>query len=221
MEPVFQVIGPIFEQKTGMKLKVSFASSATLAHQIQNGSPADIFFSADFYFAEQVVASNLAETRTPTPYAKGLLVLWAPKGSRFKPLSIDDLSRKDLGPVAVANPDRAPYGRSAVIVLKRMKLWDNVAPHIVQAESVTQAAQFALSGNADLAMMSQTIALSPAYRNKGNFVLFPFSQYPEIVQSAVILKNGANREGAHILLNFVLSTQVQQNLAKLGLQSVN
>jgi molybdate transport system substrate-binding protein len=220
MEPVLQVVGPIFERKSGMKLKVSFASSATLAQQIQNGSPADIFFSADFYFAEQIVASNLAETKSPIPYAKGLLVLWASKGSRFHPLSIDDLSRKDLGPVALANPDRAPYGRSAVIVLKRMKLWDNVAPHIVQAESVAQAAQFALSGNAELALMSQTIAMSPAYRDKGNFVLFPFSQYPEIVQSAVIMKNGANRDGAHALLKFMLSDEVQQNLSKLGLQPV-
>ncbi|SEC40362.1 molybdate ABC transporter substrate-binding protein [Terriglobus roseus] len=220
MEPVLQVVGPIFEQKTGLKLKVSFASSATLAQQIQNGAPADIFFSADFYFAEQVVADGLTETKSPIPYAKGLLVLWTRKGSRFSPLSIDALSRKDLGPVAVANPDRAPYGRSAVIVLKRMKLWDNVAPHIVQAESVAQAGQFALSGNAELAMMSQTIAMSPAYRDKGTFVLFPFSQYPEIIQSAVILKKGANVEGAHKLLNFVLSDQVQQNLSKLGLQAV-
>lgn len=220
MEPVMQVIGPIFEKKTGLKLKISFASSATLAQQIQNGSPADIFFSADFYFAEQLVASNLAETKSPIPYAKGLLVLWTGNGSRFKPLSIDALSRKDLGAVAIANPDRAPYGRSAVIVLKRMKLWDNVAPHIVQAESVSQAAQFALSGNAELAMISQTIAMSPAYRDKGTFVLFPFSQYPEIIQSAVILKKGDNIQGAHALLDFVLSNEVQQNLHKLGLESV-
>ncbi|AFL89432.1 molybdenum ABC transporter, periplasmic molybdate-binding protein [Terriglobus roseus DSM 18391] len=220
MEPVLQVFGPIFEKKTGIKLKVSFASSATLSQQIQNGSPADIFLSADFYFAEQLVASSLTETKSPIPYAKGVLVLWTSNGSRFKPLTIDNLSRKDLKSVAIANPDRAPYGRSAVIVLKRMKLWDNVAPHIVQAESVSQAGQFALSGNAELALMSQTVAMSPAYRNKGNFVLFPFSQYPEIIQSAVILKKGENREGAHALLNFILSPQVQQSLPKLGLQSV-
>jgi molybdate transport system substrate-binding protein len=220
MEPVLQVAGPIFEQKTGMKLKVSFASSATLAQQIQNGSPADIFFSADFYFAEQVVASGLTEGNAPTPYAKGLLVLWARNGSRFKPLSIDDLARKDIGSVAIANPDRAPYGRAAMAAVKKMKFYDNIAPHIVQAESVAQAAQFALSGNAELALISQTIAVSPKYRNEGKFVLFPFNQYPPIIQTAVILKNGANREGAHTLLNFMLSPQVQGNLTKLGLQPV-
>ncbi len=218
MEPVLRVAGPIFEKKTGLKLKVSFGSSAALSQQIQKGLPVDIFFSADYYFAEQVVADNLTETKSPTPYAKGLLVLWARKDSRFKPLNLDVLQRTDLKSVAVANPDRAPYGRAAVSALQKMNLYGNVLPHVVQAESVAQAAQFALSGNAELALISETLAMSPQYKAEGDFVLFPLSQYPEIRQCAVILKDGKNREGAHLLLNFMLSDEVQQNLPKLGLQ---
>ena len=221
MEPVMQVIGPIFERKTGLKLKVSFASSAALSQQLQNGSPADIFLSADFYFAEQLVAANLTDSKQPTPYANGLLVLWSRKDSRFKPLSIDVLERKDLKSVALANPDRAPYGRAAVAVLKKTNVWNNVAPHIVQAETVAQAAQFALSGNAELALVSQTLAMSPKYRDVGEFVLFPLSQYPAIRQCAVVMKAGANREGAHRLLSFILSDEVQNNLPKLGLQAAH
>ncbi len=219
MEPVLQVIGPIFERQTGLKLKVSFGSSAALAQQLQNGSPADIFLSADFYFAEQLVAANLTDTKQPTPYANGLLVLWSRKDSRFKPLSLDVLERKDLKSVALANPDRAPYGRAGVAALKKMKLWDNVAPHIVQAETVAQAGQFALSGNAELALMSQTLAMAPKYRDSGTSVLFPISQYPAIRQCAVVLKAGRNQDGAHRLLSFILSDAVQNNLPKLGLQT--
>ena len=218
MQPVMEVAGPIFERETGLKLKVSYASSATLSQQIQNGAPEDIFFSADYYFAEQVVAANLTDVKQPTPYAKGLLVLWARKDSRFKPLSIDDLSRKDLKSVAVANPDRAPYGRAAIAALRKMDLYSNVVPHIVQAESVAQAAQFALSGNAELAIISRTIAMSPGYRSAGSYVLFPLSQYPEIRQCAVILKAAENKAGAQRFLKFILSDKVQNNLMKLGLQ---
>jgi molybdate transport system substrate-binding protein len=220
MEPVFAVVGPVFEKQTGLHLKISFASSATLAQQIQQGSPADIFFSADFFFAEQLVASNLTENRKPTPYAKGLLVLYARNDSPLKPLSVDLLQRKDLKAVAIANPDRAPYGRAAIAALKQMKLYENVAPHIVQAESVAQAAQFALSGNAELALISQTLAVSPKYKAAGTYALVPLSQYPDISQCAVILKGGKNVEGAHRLLNFILSDQVQTHLKDLGLQSV-
>ena len=220
MEPVFTAYAPIFEQKYGVKLKISYASSATLLQQIQNGSPADIFFSADFFFPEQAVASGLALEKSPEPYAKGLLGIWAPNNSRYKPLTIDVLSRKDLGPVAIANPDRAPYGRAAVAALKKMNLYANVAPHIVQADSVAQSGQFALSGNAEVAFISQTMAVTAKYKTTGQFVLVPIGQYPDIIQTAVILKNGANHEGAHQLLNFMLSDKVQTDLETKGLQRV-
>jgi molybdate transport system substrate-binding protein len=221
MEPVFGVIGPIFEKKYGMHLKISYASSAVLSQQIQQGSPADIFFSADYYFAEQLVASNLTTTRQPTPYANGLLVLYFRNDSPLKPITIDTLSRKDLTAVAVANPDKAPYGRAGVAALKHMKLWDNIAPHIVQAESVAQAGQFALSGNAQLALISQTLAVSPKYKAEGSFVLFPLDQYPQIQQCAVILKAGKNPDGAHRLLTFMLTDEIQEDMVKLGLRSVH
>ncbi|WP_047493614.1 molybdate ABC transporter substrate-binding protein [Terriglobus sp. TAA 43] len=220
MEPVLTAYAPLFEKQTGLKLKISYAASAALSQQIQNGLPADIFFSADFYFAEQTVASGLTMQKAPTPYAKGALGLWARNDSRFKPLTIDVLSRKDLGPVAVANPDRAPYGRAAIAALKQMNLYANVAPHIVQADSISQAGQFALSGNAEVAFISRTMAVSPKFKDAGQFVLIPLSQYPEIVQTAVILKNGANHEGAHLLLNFILSDKVQSDLDTKGLGRV-
>ncbi len=218
MEPIFQVVGPYFERKTGLKLKVTFGSSAALSQQLQNGLPADIFFSADFYFAEQLVAANLTETKQPTPYANGLLVLWTRKDSRFNPLHLEVLERKDLQSVAMANPERAPYGRAAEAALKKLNYYGNVQPHLKEAESVAQAGQFALTGNAELALMSETLATSPKYRDAGTFVRFPISQYPDIRQCAVVLKPAKNAEGAHLLLTFMLSDEVQNNLPKLGLQ---
>ena len=220
MEPVFTAYAPIFEQKYGLKLKISYASSAALLQQIQNGSPADIFFSADFYFPEQAVASGLTLEKSPEPYAKGMLGIWTRNDSRYKSFTIDVLSRKDIGSVAVANPDRAPYGRAAVAALKKMNFYANVSPHIVQADSVAQAGQFALSGNAEVAFISRTMAVTAKYKSTGQFVLIPPSQYPPIIQTAVILKNGANHEGAHQLMNFILSDKVQTDLDSKGLTRV-
>ena len=220
MQPVFEVLGPYFERRTGIRLKFTFGSSATLSEQIINGAPADIFFSADYVFAERVVAANLTDTRDPTAYAKGLLVLWARNDSRFKPLNLDDLARHDLRSVAIANPDHAPYGRAAVAAMKKLKYYDNVVPHLVQGESIGQAAQFALSGNAELALISQTIALSPKYKSAGTSVLFPLEVYQNIRQCAVVIKNSAHRGEGHILLNYMTSDEIQLHLPELGLQRV-
>ncbi len=218
MQPVLEVLGPNFERSTGIKLKASFGSSATLSQQIVNGAPADLFLSADYLFAEHVVAANLADTTQPIPYAKGTLVLWERKDGPFQPLSLDTLSRKDLKSVAIANPDHAPYGRAALAAVKKMKFFNNVSPHLVQAESVAQAAQFALSGNAQLALMSETLAKSGKYKEAGNYVLFPSSTYLEIRQCAVVMKNARHRSEAHVLLNYLTSDKVKQNLPSLGLQ---
>lgn len=218
MQPVLEVLAPYFERRTGIKLKTSFGSSATLSEQIVNGAPADIFLSADFTFAERIVAAGKTDSITPTPYARGILVLWERKDGPFQPLSLDVLQRKDLQSVAIANPDHAPYGRAALAALKKLRYFPNVGPHLIQAESVGQAAQFALSGNAQLALMSQTIAMSGKYKQAGTFVLFPPVTYLEINQCAVVMRNAQHRNEAHIFLNYLTSNETQQHMPELGLQ---
>ncbi len=218
MQPVFEVLGPYFQRRTGIKLKMVYGSSGTLSEQIVNGAPADIFFSADYTFAERLVGAGKADNINPYPYAKGLLVIWTRKDSPFNPITVDDLARKDLKSVAIANPATAPYGRAAIAAMNKLGLLQNASPHFVQAESVGQAAQFALSGNAQVALMSQTLAYSPAYRAAGTSALFPLSTYMEIRQCAVVMKDAAHREQAHVLLNYITSDEIQNHLADLGLQ---
>ncbi len=218
MQPVFEVLGPYFQRRTGITLKMVYGPSGTLSEQIVNGAPADIFFSADYTFAERLVAADKADNINPYPYAKGILVLWTRKNSRFNPITVDALSRKDLKSVAIANPATAPYGRAAIAAMTKLGLLQNAAPHFVQAESVSQAGQFALSGNAEVALISETLAYSPAYKAAGTAALFPLSTYMEIRQCAVVMKNSAHRNEAHVLLNYITSDPIQDHLADLGLQ---
>jgi molybdate transport system substrate-binding protein len=86
-------------------------------------------------------------------YAVGRLAIFAPRGS---PLVVDErlegLSRlAKAGGVtrfAIANPDVAPYGRAAEAVLRKRGLWDVLRSQLVLGDSITQAAQFATTGNA-------------------------------------------------------------------------
>lgn len=220
LQPVMPVWTAGFEKATGIKVAVSYGSSSMLATQIINGAPMDIFFSADYVFAEQIVAANLADTSEPKAYAKGTLVLWARKDSHFQPLSLNALSDPKLKSLAVANPDHAPYGRAAVAALQGMKVYANAAPHIVQAENIAQAAQFVESGNAELAILSLTIASSQHFQDIGSYVYIPTYAYPEIRQTAVVIRKSAEREAAHKFLDYVLSGPVQAEMPKFGLQPV-
>ena len=161
LQPVLPALADQFEHATGIKLVISYGSSATLATQVMNGAPADLFLSADYSFPEQVVAAKLADTPAPVAYARGTLVLWARKDSPFQPLSQSTLSDGKYTSLAIANPDHAPYGRAAVSALTWMKLYETLKPKIVQAENIAQTAQFVQSGNAQLGLISLTSASTP------------------------------------------------------------
>jgi len=223
LQPVLDALGPVYEKKANVHLLVSYAASSILASQIISagpGGPFDTFMGADFYFPEKVVAANLADTGSPIPYARGTLVLWTRNGSPFNPLQLEALESSNLKSLAIADPEHAPYGRAAVEALKKLKLEDKVKDHLVRAENVGQAGQFAFTGNAELAIISKTLAVSPRFKQSGTFVLFPFSSYNPITQTAVVLRSSAQRDAAHAFLNWFLSSEVQPHLPDLGLTPV-
>lgn len=208
-----------YERATGVKVVPSYGSSGTLATQIVNGAPFDMFLAADFVFPEKVVAAGMADTKAPTPYARGTLVLWARKDSPAQPLSMEKMLDGQVKAVAIANSEHAPYGRAAVSALQALKMYDQVKPKLVVAENVAQAGQFAESGNAQAGLISLTLALSPRFSGEGTYVRVP-TLYPAIQQCAVVMANSKQRAAANAFLKWILSAEVQQELPKLGLGSV-
>ena len=197
-----------------------------LTTQIENGAPFDVFMSADLSYPKRLIDAGLADTAgsadssTPITYAKGTLVLWERKDSQLPPPSLDLLRDPNLKRLAIANPDRAPYGRAAVAALNSLKLYDALKPRIVTAENISQTAQFAESGNADAGLISLTSALTPQLANSGSYFVIPRDLYPPIEQGMVIVSKTTQREAAHKLMDFLLSPPVQAQLAKSGLTPV-
>lgn len=220
LQPVMPALAQAYEHATGVKLVVSFGSSSTLATQILDGAPMDIFLGADFVYPEKVVAAGLADGAEPTAYASGTLVLWTRKDSGLLPLSMDRLTDPRVKRIAIANELHAPYGRAAADALRKMKLYDQVSPHFVVGENVAQTAQFVESGNAQLGLISLTAAITEHFKEIGTYVLVPFSQYPEIRQCAVVMAKSDRKADAHAFLDWLLSPAVQGNWPKYGLAAV-
>ncbi|HUZ95672.1 MAG TPA: molybdate ABC transporter substrate-binding protein [Edaphobacter sp.] len=219
LQPVMPVLAAAYEHATGIKLVVSYGSSATLTTQILNGAPMDIFLAADFVFPEKVVAAGLSDMKQPTAYAKGALVLWARKDSPLQPISMDKLTDPRVTRIAIANEEHAPYGRAAVAALKKLNLYDKVSSHLVVAENIAQTAQFVESGNAQLGLISLTTANTPHFSQIGTYVRVP-TVYPELRQCAVVMAKSEHRAEAHAFLDWLLTPAVQGNMSKLGLAAV-
>jgi len=217
LQTALPAIADAYEHATGVKLIVSYGSSATLATQILNGDPADLFLAANYEYPEKIVAAGLADTPAPLEYARGTLVLWARKDSPFQPLTQNTLGDARIQTLAIADPAHAPYGLAAERALQAMHLYEKLKPHIVVAENIAQAAQFVESGNAQLGFISLTTASTDHFKELGTFVRMQPGTYPPIRQCAVVMKKSEHRSEAHAFLDWLRSPAIQQNLPKYGL----
>jgi molybdate transport system substrate-binding protein len=209
-----------YQRATGVHLVAAFGSSATLAQQLANGAPQDVFLSADTIHPQQLIAAGVALGPAPTPYARGVLVLWARTDSPLQPLSLDTLKDSRLTRLAIANPAHAPYGLAAQQALQSLGLYTQLQPKLAVAENIAQTAQFAESGNAQVALISLTIASSEHFRSLGSFVRIPTDAYPTIQQAAVILKASKQPALAKAFLSWLTSPAIQQQLKSFGLDPV-
>jgi molybdate transport system substrate-binding protein len=220
LEPLLPALLRAFEQQTGTHAEASFASSATLASQIENGAPFDVFLSADMTLPQRIVRDGLAApAAAAAPYARGTLVLWTRNGvPATAALNMQLLASAQIKSIAIANPDHAPYGRAAVQALTSLGLLGAVQSKLRTAENIAQAAQFASTGNADVGLISLTSALT--LNTVGHYVPVPQNAYAPILQGAVALRHGANSSGAAAFLAFLHSPAAQQQLQQSGLEPV-
>ena len=181
-----------FTRETAKQVKLSMGSSGNFKMQISAGAPFELFMSAD----ESYVDALHKEGRTldsGTLYAIGRIVLFAPHGSALKPDPAmrglaDLIAAGQVGRFAIANPEHAPYGRAAREALSRAGLWDKLQGRLVLGENISQAAQFAASGNAQGGIIAYSLVLSPNMSKWGIFSLLPAQSHAPLRQRMVLLK---------------------------------
>lgn len=217
--PALRDIAREFERQTGAHVNFVLGSSGNLATQIENGAPYDVLMSADIGYARQIETRGRAVPGSLYPYARGRLVLWALKASQIDvrrgwPLLRDSIVKK----IAIANPQHAPYGRAAREALVSAGLYPDIAPKLVLGENVAQAAQFVLSGNAQVGLLPLALALAPEMRDKGSCWEVPPQSYSAIDQAAVVVQ-GPRSVLATQFVTFLKSPAATAILRRYGFES--
>ncbi len=204
LQAVFTVLASRFEQETRHPAGLTFGSSGHFFSQIQNGAPFDLFFSADIDYAARLEAGGLAEPGSLYRYALGRIVVWSRRDSGIdvrRGLAV--LSDARVRRVAIANPEHAPYGRAAVAALRSANLYEKVRPKFVFGESISQAAQFIQSGNAEAGIIAFSLALAPALRDDGVYYEIPASLHPPIEQAVVVTRASGRKDVARQFIAFL------------------
>ena len=195
----FTDLGGLFKKETGTRVTFIFGSSGTLAQQIENGAPVDLFASADDTYVYRLAAKGVVLPDTEQPYAVGRITLVASRSSGLRIAALADLLQPEVRHVAIANPDHAPYGRAAKQALESAGLWERLRPKVVYGEDVRQALQFVQTGNAEAGIVALSIADVPEVSR----VILEESLYQPLRQLLVVVKGARQEDLARQFAAFV------------------
>ncbi len=211
-----RAIAAEFKGQTGHEVHVSPGSSGKLYAQIINGAPYDILLSADAHRPEMLERESMIAAGSRFTYAIGQLVLWSRDSDFADNACIDGLRELGKKKLAIANPLLAPYGLAAKQYLVARGLWNEVQENLVYGENIAQTFQYAVSGNASIAVIS-TSQLGGAENFAPVCVVpIPASAHDAILQQAVQLARSPNARAAREFLSFLRGPESRAIIVEHG-----
>jgi molybdate transport system substrate-binding protein len=215
LKDVVDDLAAVAEARAGARMRVSYAASSSLARQIDEGAPADVFISADLDWMDYLAERSQVQMGTRVNLAGNRLVLIAPAS---RPVTLQVAPGFSLaaalggGRLAIADPASVPAGKYAKASLAALGVWDSVASRLAPAEHVRAALTLVSRAEAPLGIVYYTDALAdPAVAIVDTF---PETTHPPIVYPAVLTSRA--RPAAKRVLDFLRSDEARAVFERRG-----
>ncbi|HGW5367217.1 TPA: molybdate ABC transporter substrate-binding protein [Enterobacter hormaechei] len=189
-----QDIAAVYKKEKNVEVVSSFASSSTLARQIEAGAPADLFISADQKWMDYAVEKKAVDTATRETLLGNSLVVVAPANSKQDDIAINkqtDWTRLlNGGRLAVGDPEHVPAGIYAKEALQKLGAWETLSPKLAPAEDVRGALALVERNEAPLGIVYG----SDAVASKGVKVVgsFPEDSHKKVEYPVAIVDGHKN-----------------------------
>ena len=207
------------EKEKDIKIVHSFAASSTLAKQIENGAPADIFISADTKWMNYLQNKKLINTASRKEFLGNKLVLIAPKGLGFN-VKFDksfDFSKSFDGRLCTGDIDSVPAGIYAKDSLTYLNWWDGIKTRIVGTQDVRGALAFVERGECAAGIVYETDA---KISDKVEIVAtFPEESHKPIVYPMAFVVNAKNVNNDYF--SYLQSSNALDIFKKYGFNILN
>jgi len=200
----------------GVEISVLNGASGNLVSQIENGSPNDLFLSADMDFPQRLIKAGYADASSLVDFAVGRLVLWTTRPGLELTTVAATVRLPAVQKLAIANPQTAPYGLAARQALTKLGAWGDAQPKLVTGESISQTAQFVATGNADAGFVALSLVLAPQLKDRGRWIEVPPGLYSPLDQGAVLTTHGKDNPAARRYLAFLRSPAAGEIFARYG-----
>jgi molybdate transport system substrate-binding protein len=216
-------LGPIFQVQqrrknggNGTAVTYNYGGSGTLARQIEQGAPVDVFFSAAEKQMDELAAQNLIVADTRRDLVGNALVLIAPAQST--PLhNFQDLTGAEVKTIALGETSTVPAGMYARQTLEHLGLFTAVEKKIVYAKDVRAVLTYVETGNADAGLVYQTDA--NASQKIRVVAIAPADSHDPITYPAAVLRDSKDKPAARAFLEFLQGLDARAVFQKYGFTS--
>lgn len=210
-----QDIGRAFEKEAGIKVKLNLGSSGTLARQLEQGAPGDVYISASKKWADYALRKKLIKVDSKCDFLTNGLVVVVPRGSEMKSFMIDeklDFPALFKGRLSIGDPAHVPAGKYAKAALEYYGWYDKLKKRLLPAMDVRSALLTVEMGEVDMGIVYATDAM----KSKKVKIVSTFSpiSYPEIVYVCGICP-GADAS-AKSFVDFMLGPKGAEIFEKYG-----
>ena len=214
-------IANAWRRETGKQVTIAYAASSTLAKQIENGAPADLFISADPDWMNYLEQRKLIKPGSRSDLLGNSLVLIAPANSALRltiapgfPLA----AALDGGKLAMGDPAAVPAGLYGKAALEKLGVWSSLSNHVAAAENVRAALLLVARGEAPLGIVYSTdAAIEPGVRIVATF---PPDTHPPIVYPVALTLTSDNPD-ASSLLSYLRGAAARAQFQKAGFTALD
>lgn len=214
LRDAFEELAPMFEQRCGCAVSLTFGSSGLFSTQIKEGLPVDVFFSANEAYVDALAAEGLVRPESVQLYAIGRIVIATARGAGDPPAGLEGLLDPAIRRVALPNPDHAPYGVAGKQALESAGLWEAVAPKLVFGENAAQATDFVETRSADAGILPLSLTIQRQERLR--YVLVDDGLYHPLRQAAAVLSRSEEPQLAADFIAFVNGPEGRAVMRKYG-----
>lgn len=207
-----------YQRASGTPVQVSYAASSTLARQVEQGAPADVFVSADQEWMDYLQQRKLIDPAMRRDLLGNTLVLVAPAASTAQ---VDLRKHGALlaalgaqGRLAVGQTASVPAGKYARAALQALGQWDAVQPRLAESESVRSALMLVARGETPLGIVYGSDAQAePKVRVVATF---PADSHAPIVYPVAPLRASAHAKAAAEFVRWLRTPPAQAIFRRHG-----
>lgn len=204
-----------YEDTSNVDITFNFAGSGTLARQIEQGAPADIYISADEKWMDILLEKRFVDHDTLRVLATNqLVIVQSNERKDMEFTDIEYLRESSIRQIAIGHPETVPAGQYAQEVLEKLDIWQHIKSKLILSKDVRQVLTYVETGNADIGIVYKSDALL----SENVQVVFEIDQkwHNEIVYSGAVLQDRKNKDQAQQFLDFLLSDENEEIWSNYG-----